>query len=234
MKHTLDILYWDNHLLVVDKPPGVPTVPDESGSQSLFDLAREWVRVKFEKRGRVFLGVVQRLDRPVSGVIVFARTSKSAARLTEQLRDRSARKIYWGVSAGVPRGDHGVVEQWLVKDEKKNRVRAVSGPREGAKRAITRWRVLERAHVRTLYEFQPETGRPHQIRACAASLGTPLLGDVKYGARELLADRSIALHARELEFEHPTREERLRIVAPPPLSTVWDFELCQSLSEEEG
>lgn len=219
----LQILHCDNHVLGVVKPAGIPTVPDSSGDESLFDRVKAWVRAEFSKPGNVFLGVVQRLDRPVSGVLVFARTSKAAARLSQALRERSAEKIYWGIGEGEAREDGGVLEQWLEKDEAKNRVRASSAPRATAKRAVTRWRVLARRPGRTFYEFLPETGRPHQLRVCAASLGTPLLGDLKYGAREALPDASVALHARELAIDHPTRAGRLRLVAAPPSLLIWDF-----------
>jgi 23S rRNA pseudouridine1911/1915/1917 synthase len=128
------------------------------------------------------------------------------------------------VGQGTAREDAGVVEQWLEKDEARNRVRAFAEPRPTARRALTRWRVLARRPGRTLYELEPETGRPHQLRLCAASLGTPLLGDLKYGAREALPDASVALHALELEIDHPTRPERLRITAPPPASPIWEFD----------
>jgi 23S rRNA pseudouridine1911/1915/1917 synthase len=219
----LHVLHSDNHVLGVVKPAGVPTVPDASGDESLLDRAKAWVRAEFEKPGDVFLGVVQRLDRPVSGVLVFARTSKAAARLSESLRARSARKIYWGVGEGEVREDSGLLEQWLEKDEAKNRVRAFETPRATARRAVTQWRVLARRPGRTYYEFAPETGRPHQLRVCAASLGTPLLGDLKYGARAPLPDASVALHARELAIAHPTLREPLRLVAAPPAIPIWEF-----------
>lgn len=219
----LEVLHCDNHVLGVVKPAGMPTVPDSSGDESLFDRARAWVAAEFSKPGNVFLGVVQRLDRPVSGVLVFARTSKAAARLSESLRARSAEKTYWGIGEGEVRGDSGLLEQWLEKDEAKNRVRAVGAARPTAKRAVTRWRVLARRPGRTLYEFVPETGRPHQLRVCAASLGTPLLGDLKYGAREPLPDASVALHARELAIAHPTLRTPLRLLAAPPALPIWEI-----------
>jgi 23S rRNA pseudouridine1911/1915/1917 synthase len=257
MSGALDVLYCDNHLLVVAKPAGMPTVPDASGDPSALELAREWVRTEFTKPGAAFLGVVHRLDRPVSGVLVLARTSKAAARLSAQWRARSAHKIYWAVGerraaaakravraravkravsaretastrASAPRGERaGIVDHWLAKDKRSNRVRVVPPNTHRARRAITSWRVLETATGRTLYELAPATGRSHQLRACAAALGTPLVGDVKYGARVPLADRSIALHARELELEHPTRRETMCFRAPPPRSAVWDFETCR-------
>ncbi|MFN0007383.1 MAG: RluA family pseudouridine synthase [Planctomycetota bacterium] len=219
----LRVLHCDNHVLGVVKPAGIPTVPDSSGDESLLDLAKAWVRAEFEKPGNVFLGVVHRLDRPVSGVLVFARTSKAAARLSVSLRERSAEKIYWGVGEGEAREDSGLLEQWLEKDPARNRVHAFREARATAKRALTRWRVLARRPGRTLYEFVPETGRPHQLRVCAASLGTPLLGDLKYGAREALPDASVALHARALTIAHPTLGTPLRLLAAPPALPVWEI-----------
>lgn len=217
----LTVLHCDNHLLVVSKPAGVPTVPDESGDASLFDAARDWVGVTFDKPGRVFLGVVHRLDRPVSGVVVFARTSKSAARLSEQFRDHRAEKIYWGIGRGEPLASEGEVVQWLTKDSERNRVVAFDREREDTKRAVTRYRVLARRAGQTLYEFTPLTGRAHQLRVCAAKLGTPLLGDLRYGATEPLPDRSVALHARRLAIEHPTLRERRVFECAAPETRVW-------------
>ena len=223
----LEVLHADNHLLVVRKPAGLPVVPDASGDESLLQQAKDWVKREREKPGRVFLGVVHRLDRPVSGVVVFARTSKAAARLSAAFRSRQVEKIYWGVCAAEPPGQEGILEQWLLKDSQANRVRAVASERPGAKLAVTRWRVLARAggasKRRVLLELVPETGRPHQLRVAAASLGCPLLGDLKYGARAPLSDQSIALHARALAFPHPTRGETLRCECAVPELEVWRF-----------
>lgn len=221
------VLLTDNHLLALAKPAGMPCVPDESGDPALFDWAKAWIKREKAKPGAVFLGIVHRLDRPVSGIVVFARTSKGAARLSEAFRSRAVEKLYWGVSASAPHGTEGVLEQWLLKDEARNVVRAVAGERPGAQLARTRWRVLARAaeDARVLLEFRPETGRPHQLRVCAATLGAVLLGDLKYGARAPLADQSIALHARALEFPHPTRKERVRLACEPPALPEWRFTL---------
>lgn len=223
MSAALEVLYDDNHLLVVVKPAGIPSVPDASGDESLFERAQSWVKARYAKPGAVFLGVVQRLDRPVSGVLAFARTSKAAARLTEQLRERTAHKLYWAVAEGAPAADAGVCEEWLSKDERENRVTRVAPHTEGALLAHTRWRVLERADGRTLYEFEPLTGRPHQLRSCARSLGTPLCGDLKYGARAPLPDASVALRAVALTLAHPTRAETLTFRAPAEAAGVWRF-----------
>lgn len=217
----LDVIHCDNHLLVVNKPACVPTVPDESGDANLLDLARAWVEREFDKPGRAFLAVVHRLDRPVSGVLCFARTSKGADRLGAQFRDRTARKLYLGVVLGQPRGERGVVEHELFKDRAKNRVEIVRAPCEGSKSARTDWRVMEQRAGLSLLALEPHTGRPHQLRVACRSLGTPLVGDLKYGAREPLPDKSIALHARRLELTHPTTRVELAFEAPVPKLDVW-------------
>jgi 23S rRNA pseudouridine1911/1915/1917 synthase len=218
---TLEVLYSDNHVLAVVKPACVPVVPDESGDESLLDVAKAWVKREFAKPGAVFLGVVHRLDRPVSGVVVFARTSKAAARLSAQFRERSTRKTYWGVSHGAPTSDEGVVEQWLRKDERANEVEVVAAGARDAVLACTHWRVVARERGLVHFDLEPETGRAHQLRVALASLGCPLLGDLKYGAREALPDRSVALHAARLEIGHPTRPEALRLQCAAPERDWW-------------
>jgi len=228
----LEVLFVDNHLLVVAKPAGLPSVPDSSGDTSLFELAKAWIKVEYQKPGDVFLGIVQRLDRPVSGVLCFARTSKAAARLTRAFGVKDAHKTYFAIGAGgLPASapDQGLVEEWLVKDSAKNRVTSFARePRAeaGAKLAVTRWRRLEERVLHgareTLYEFEPVTGRSHQLRVAARSLGTPLLGDLRYApGSEPLADRSIALHARRLAFEHPVRKEPVNFEAALPDRAWW-------------
>lgn len=220
----LVVLHADNHLLVVSKPAGVPTVPDESRDESLLDRARDWIREDKGKTGEVFVGVVHRLDRPVSGVVCFARTSKAAGRLSEQFRVRCVAKTYWGIGArgrsGAVDGIEGTLVQWLEKDTERNRVHEV---REGqGRRAETRWRRLAEGRGTTAFELEPATGRPHQLRMAMRRLGWPLLGDLKYGAPGPLEDRSIALHAVRLELEHPTLKRALRFEAPVPTLPCWD------------
>lgn len=218
----MNVLFGDNHVLVVAKEAGLPTVPDASGDESLLDRARAWVRVTYGKPGEAFLGVVHRLDRPVSGVVVLARTSKAARRLAEAFRAGRVRKTYWAAVAGAPERPSGELEQWLVKDSERNRVRAVEGPREGARPARTRWRVLARGARSSLVELEPETGRPHQLRVALASLACPILGDLRYGAERPLSGKSIALHALALSFPHPTRPVRCTAEVAPPSGFPWD------------
>ncbi len=221
---TLAVLHVDNHVLAVVKPAGLPVVPDESGDASLLDHAREWVRVTFAKPGDVFLGVVHRLDRPVSGVVVFGRTSKGAARLAAAFREHTAQKTYLGLTPVTPREPTGELVQWLVKDPARNHVAVVAPRTPGAREAITRWRVLAPADGGRVcvLALEPRTGRPHQLRLACRALGAPLLGDLRYGAPAPLPDASIGLHAWRLAVAHPTRAERLDLTAPLPSSPAWD------------
>lgn len=222
MSMALEVLHCDNHLLAVNKPAGLPTVPDASEDQSLLDQAKAWIKREFDKPGEVFLGVVQRLDRPVSGVVLFARTSKAAGRLTEQFRERTSEKIYWGIVQGVPGEPTGELEHWLWKDRERNRVHVAEEGREGAKLAHTSYRVRRQMGSSAWLELSPHTGRSHQLRVACKVLGTPLLGDLKYGAEQALEDRSIALHARRLCVLHPTLKVKIEFEARPPALGVWN------------
>jgi 23S rRNA pseudouridine1911/1915/1917 synthase len=211
----LEVLHADNHVLAVHKPAGVPVVPDDSGDESLLDLAKRWIAERHAKPGAVYLGVVHRLDRPVSGIVAFARTSKGAARLSESFRARLARKVYHAVVEGLhaPRAfEH---EQWLLKDEARNVVLPVPAGRPGAQLARTRIEVLAARAGRSLLRLEPVTGRPHQLRVACATRLAPIVGDLKYGARAPLDDASIALHASFLALPHPVRPEPLQLARLP-------------------
>ncbi|MCK6447527.1 MAG: RluA family pseudouridine synthase [Planctomycetes bacterium] len=221
----LQVLCSDNHLLAVAKPAGVPTVADESGDPSLQELAKDFVRREKSKPGNVYLGVVHRLDRPVSGVVLFARTSKAAERLSAAFRERRVEKRYVALASRRLAHRDGEVEQWLAKDERVNVVRAFASERAGTLRALTRFEVVREfeyaAAVRQLVRLEPLTGRPHQLRVALATLGAPILGDLKYGAESALEDQSIALHAAELVLPHPIGGEPVRIVCAPPARPWW-------------
>jgi 23S rRNA pseudouridine1911/1915/1917 synthase len=217
------IIFEDNHLLVVDKPAGVPSVPDESGDISLLDMCRQYIKEAYKKPGNVFLAVVHRLDRPVSGVICFAKRSKAASRLSDQMRRGAIKKEYLAVVKGAPQEPAGTVENFLIKDRKRNLVSIATRERHGAKRAVTGWKILESRGGLSLVRLLPETGRPHQIRVHMAALGCPILGDLRYGPGPPLEDASIALHAAGLGLTHPTKKTELSLSAPPPEAYPWNL-----------
>ncbi len=217
------IIFEDSHLLVVDKPACIPTVPDESGDMSLLDMCRQYIKVTYKKPGNVFLAVIHRLDRPVSGVICFAKRSKAASRLSDQMRRGAIKKEYLAVVRGVPKGAAGTIENLLIKDRKRNLVSIATREMRGAKRAVTIWQSLESRHGLSLVRLLPRTGRPHQLRVHMASLGCPILGDLRYGPGPPLEDASIALHAAGLSLTHPTKKTELNFSSLPPGRYPWDL-----------
>ncbi len=218
------ILYEDNHLLLVSKPPGVLTQGDATGDVPLGEVAKAYIKERDGKPGNVFMGVVHRLDRPVSGVVALAKTSKALERLTAAFRTRTVEKVYWALVARRPVPESGTLVHWLTKDERRNVVTA--HPREvpGSQRAELAYAVVGAAGPYWLVEVRPLTGRPHQIRVqLAAGLRAPIAGDVKYGAAQLLPNsRQIGLHARRLTVPHPTRPEAyVTVEAPLPDGAPW-------------
>ncbi len=211
----MQILYVDNHLLVVYKPAGLPVQADASGDIDLLTLAKAWIKKEYSKPGEVFVGLVHRLDRPARGVVVLARTSKAAARLSEQFRSRTTHKRYEVVVLGQPEPPAAELHDQLFSDERGTRV--VSS---GSASSL-HYRTLEHRGDRTWLEVDLHSGRKHQIRVQLASRGWPVLGDLSYGAKNPLQDQSIALLARRLDIDHPTRSERLSFVAPDPPGWPW-------------
>jgi 23S rRNA pseudouridine1911/1915/1917 synthase len=215
-----DILYEDNHCLVVDKPAGMLTQGDETGDPSLLEWARADLKVRHQKPGNVFLGLVHRLDRPTSGAIVFARTSKAAARLSDQFRAGTIEKVYTAVVEGLCVHDSGEWTDWLWKDRERNVVELVPSETPGSRIARVAFRVVERRGNTTTLELRPRTGRSHQLRVQLAARGLPIVGDRKYGARRTLmaldGQPRVALHAARLSFTHPTRPGVIEVVAPAP------------------
>jgi len=213
---SIHVLYEDNHLLVVDKPSGLPTMGATPGSPSLHALACDYLRVRYSKPGKVYLGVVMRLDAGTSGVVVFARTSKAAARVSQALRERHCEKWYWAVLEGRPAEAQAELDDWLVKDERAQRIRVVARPIAGARQARLRYRVVRDVRRGCLVSVKLETGRKHQIRAQFAHRGWPLLGDRKYGARHDFQAAGFALHAAMLRMPHPVKQESILFRAPLP------------------
>lgn len=214
----LEILYEDNHCLAVVKPARMLVAGDRTGDQNLLDLAKEYLKEKYQKPGNVFLGLVHRLDRPVSGIVLFARTGKGASRLSEQFRLRSITKRYLAIVEGVPSKEKGKCRSWLLKDEQTNLVRIVPEGTAGAKEGRLGWSVVERGASRAILEIELETGRSHQIRVQLAEMGHPICGDVKYGSTTRTRG-AIGLHAADLLFEHPTSHAEIHLSSTAP--EVW-------------
>lgn len=219
-----DILYEDNHLLVVNKHCGDLVQPDPSGESALEDQIKAFLKVRDAKPGAVFLGVVHRIDRPVSGAVLFAKSSKALTRLNEMLREGRIRKIYWALTEQTPSPEEGALRHFIVRDARNNRSRAYDMPKPEGKEARLRYRTLGRGTHYTLVEVELQTGRHHQIRAQLAKIGCPIRGDLKYGARRSNPDGGISLHSRSVAFEHPVRREELVVTAPVPVGdNLWRY-----------
>jgi 23S rRNA pseudouridine1911/1915/1917 synthase len=218
---TLEVLFEDNHLLAINKPAGVLVQGDETGDTPLVEDAKAYIKRKYQKPGDVFLGVVHRLDRPVSGVVIFARTSKALSRMNELFRDRRTEKVYWAVVEKAPAAPSGTLVHWLQKDEKKNKTTVFRQETPGALRSELSYAHLASSGGLHLLEVRPLTGRSHQIRAQLSILGCPILGDLKYGSGSPTGDGSIALHARQLSFLHPVKKESITIRAEVPDQLWW-------------
>ncbi|MFO7848018.1 MAG: RluA family pseudouridine synthase [Balneolaceae bacterium] len=215
----IPIIFEDNHLLVVNKPPGILSQEDHTERPDLLNLCKEYIRKEYDKPGNVFLGLLHRLDRPVGGVMVFAKTSKAASRISEQIRGRKVKKRYRAIVIGNP-PPNGVLEHHLVKNEKKNMVDVVSGPTRRSKLAKLSFTVVDRYQNLALLDINLETGRAHQIRVQFAEIGAPVWGDKRYAKTEEAG--SIALHAYSFKIKHPTLKETMTFKAELPLSKPWN------------
>ncbi|MGB8490349.1 MAG: RluA family pseudouridine synthase [Bacteroidales bacterium] len=217
----LEILYEDNHLIAVCKKPAELSQGDKTGDESLDSQVKDYLKKKYKKEGEVFLGVVHRLDRPVSGVILYARTSKALERLNEIFRNREVKKTYFAIVRERPPEDEETVTHFLKKNEKQNKAYVYDTEVKGSKEATLLYRLAGRSERYFLLEIELQSGRHHQIRAQLAKIGCPVKGDLKYGYPRSNEDGSISLLARSLEFVHPVRKEKIKITAPLPDSDVW-------------
>ena len=221
MRVPFEVIYEDNHLLVVNKTSGVLVQGDVTGDIPLVELCKEYIAKKYKKPGAVFLGVVHRIDRPVSGIVVLARTSKSLERMNALFRESKTKKTYWAITTNKPPEETGNLIHWLIKDEKKNKTTAYPRETSGASRSELSYSVIGQREGEWLLSVSPVTGRPHQIRVQLASMGCPVRGDIKYGSPAPFEDGSIALHARRLEFIHPVKKEPILLQAPLPVTATW-------------
>ncbi|MBQ3044009.1 MAG: RNA pseudouridine synthase [Alistipes sp.] len=219
-----DILYEDNHLLVVNKHCGDLVQSDPDGTEAIEDQIKAMIKIRDHKPGAVFLGVVHRIDRPVSGAVLFAKTSKALTRLNEMIRNGEIKKSYWAITESRPAEEEGELRHWIVRNAKTNRSHAHQRPKGDGKEALLAYRVLGASTNYTLVEVDLKTGRHHQIRAQLSAIGCSIKGDLKYGAKRSNRDGGISLHSRSIEFRHPVRGEVIKVTAPVPKSdNLWSF-----------
>ena len=219
----LEVLYEDNHIIAVNKKISDIVQADKTGDVPLSDEVKAYIKQKYNKPGDVYLGIPHRIDRPVSGVVIFARTSKALTRLNKmfQEHEKEITKIYWAIVGNLPQEDHAVLTHYLVRNAEKNKSHAYNQPKAGAKEAKLEYKLLGSSQKYYLLEIKLYTGRHHQIRCQLAKIGCPIKGDLKYGAERSNKDGGISLHSRSAEFIHPVSKELIKIVAPVPDDNLW-------------
>ena len=218
------ILFEDNHLIIVNKLPGELVQGDFTGDKPLLEKVRDYIREEYNKQGNVFTGLVHRLDRPTSGVVIFTKTSKALARMNAIFEKRDVEKIYWAIVKGSPQKEEGRLEHYLRKNQKKNKSEYFFKPITGGKRAALFYKVVKKLEQYSVLEIRLETGRHHQIRVQLSAMGCPIKGDLKYGFSRSNKDASVCLHAKKVIFEHPVSKETVVIEAPLPTGeNIWKF-----------
>lgn len=218
----LKVLYEDNHLIIVNKRPGDIVQGDKTGDIPLADIVKAYLKEKYKKPGNVYLGVVHRLDRPTSGIVVFARTSKALPRLNKMFAAGKTQKTYWALVSPTPSQKAGRLVHWLLRNAKQNKSYAHLKEVPQSKEAVLEYQLMKKLDRYSLLEIDLKTGRHHQIRAQLSAMGCCIKGDLKYGASRSNANGSIHLHARKLYLEHPVKKEPITIIAPPPQDALWD------------
>ena len=218
----LQVLYEDNHLIAINKRPGDIVQGDKTGDLPLSEVVKEYIKEKYRKPGNVYLGVAHRLDRPTSGIVVFAKTSKALPRLNKLFAEKAAKKTYWAVVKNPPEKPQDTLVHWMKRNTKQNKSYANRKEVPDSKKAILDYRISKKLDNFYLLEIDLKTGRHHQIRSQLTAIGCPIKGDLKYGFDRSNKDGSIHLHARSLSFVHPVKKEMLEIQAPPPHDSVWN------------
>ena len=217
----MKIVYEDNHVIIASKRSGEIVQGDKTGDRTLADDVKEYIKEKHAKPGNVFLGVTHRLDRPVWGLVVFAKTSKALARLNDMFRNGEVHKTYWAICQNAPAEPEATLTHWITRNEKQNKSYAYDREVPGSKKAVLHYRTISRSERYTLVEIELMTGRHHQIRCQLAKIGCPIKGDLKYGARRSNPDGSISLLARKVEFIHPVSKERICVESQVPDENLW-------------
>ncbi|TDT45420.1 23S rRNA pseudouridine1911/1915/1917 synthase [Maribacter spongiicola] len=218
----LQVLFEDNHLIVINKRPGDIVQGDKTGDLPLSETVKGYIKKKYDKPGNVYLGVVHRLDRPTSGIVVFAKTSKALPRLNKMFAEKDAKKTYWAIVKNSPEEPEKRLVHYMKRNTKQNKSYAHSNEVSESKKAILSYRIIKKLDRYYLLEVDLETGRHHQIRSQLTAIGSPIKGDLKYGFDRSNADGSIHLHARKLRLMHPVKKEPLEIIAPPPNDPIWN------------
>jgi 23S rRNA pseudouridine1911/1915/1917 synthase len=221
-KSNLQVLFEDNHIIIVNKRAGDIVQGDKTGDKPLSDIVKEYIKDKYNKPGNVYLGVVHRLDRPTTGIVMFARTSKALSRLNKLFVDKNIRKTYWAIVGQKPPKESDTLIHWLKKNPKNNKSSASDKEVKDSKKAILHYINLKVLDRYFLLEVNLETGRHHQIRSQLSKIGSPIKGDLKYGFNRSNKDASISLHSRQLEFVHPVTKENILVMAPTPKDVIWD------------
>ena len=217
----MNVIYEDNHIIVVNKESGEIVQGDKTGDTPLSDCVKDYLKRKYQKPGNVFLGVVHRLDRPVSGLVVFAKTSKALSRLNEMFRKGEVHKTYWAIVKNAPKEPSGRLTHWICRNEKQNKSYAYNSEVRGSKKAVLDYRLLASGDNYHILEVRLLTGRHHQIRCQLSAMGSPIRGDLKYGAQRSNPDGSISLLSRHVEFVHPVSKELVSLDAPLPKDNLW-------------